>query len=151
MQRGNNVRFVLVSATAPNIEDLKDWLSSCSSGETTNMFKVSVVWFVSVTVAAVLIDYCQFGDEYRPCKLQRHVYGFPRPQGHNDVSYVDPLLCVRESNPIIVSVYENLGLQAISDHPGTLDGKACTRVLSYSKKWHLLFVDAPYRLTLDAL
>ncbi|KAJ1309146.1 hypothetical protein OPQ81_004819 [Rhizoctonia solani] len=39
MQRGNHVRFVLVSATAPNIEDLKDWLSSCSSGEPTSMFK----------------------------------------------------------------------------------------------------------------
>ncbi|GAB1519636.1 ATP-dependent DNA helicase MER3 [Rhizoctonia solani] len=39
MQRGNHVRFVLVSATVPNIEDLKDWLSSCSSGEPTRMFK----------------------------------------------------------------------------------------------------------------
>ncbi|KAG8705886.1 Sec63, partial [Ceratobasidium sp. 395] len=64
MQRGNSVRFILLSATAPNIEDLKDWLSSCSSGETTAMFK--------------------FGDEFRPCKLKRYVYGFPRPQGHND-------------------------------------------------------------------
>ncbi|KAG9128506.1 Sec63 [Ceratobasidium sp. 392] len=71
MQRGNSVRFVLLSATAPNIEDLKDWLSSCSSGETTAMFK--------------------FGDEFRPCKLKRYVYGFPRPQGHNDFQFMKAL------------------------------------------------------------
>ncbi|KAG9103375.1 Sec63 [Ceratobasidium sp. 370] len=71
MQRGNSVRFVLLSATAPNIEDLKDWLSSCSSGEATAMFK--------------------FGDEFRPCKLKRHVYGFPRPQGHNDFQFMKTL------------------------------------------------------------
>ncbi|KAG8734229.1 Sec63 [Ceratobasidium sp. 423] len=71
MQRGNHVRFVLVSATAPNIEDLKDWLSSCSSGEPTAMFK--------------------FGDEYRPCKLQRHVYGYIRPTGYNDFQFMKTL------------------------------------------------------------
>ncbi|CAE6451269.1 unnamed protein product [Rhizoctonia solani] len=71
MQRGNHVRFVLVSATAPNIEDLKDWLSSCSSGESTAMFK--------------------FGDEYRPCKLQRHVYGYIRPPGYNDFQFMKTL------------------------------------------------------------
>ncbi|KAH7343302.1 hypothetical protein B0J17DRAFT_764514 [Rhizoctonia solani] len=71
MQRGNRVRFVLVSATAPNIEDFKDWLSSCSSGEPTGMFK--------------------FGDEYRPCQLQRHVYGYTRPPGHNDFQFMKTL------------------------------------------------------------
>ncbi|CAE6372058.1 unnamed protein product [Rhizoctonia solani] len=71
MQRGNHVRFVLVSATVPNIEDLKDWLSSCSSGEPTRMFK--------------------FGDEYRPCRLQRHVYGYSRPTGHNDFQFMKTL------------------------------------------------------------
>ncbi|EUC66319.1 P-loop nucleoside triphosphate hydrolase, putative [Rhizoctonia solani AG-3 Rhs1AP] len=71
MQRGNHVRFVLVSATAPNIEDLKDWLSSCSSGEPTGMFK--------------------FGDEYRPCQLQRYVYGYTRPPGHNDFQFMKTL------------------------------------------------------------
>ncbi|CAE6450387.1 unnamed protein product [Rhizoctonia solani] len=71
MQRGNLVRFVLVSATAPNIEDLKDWLSSCSSGQPTSMFK--------------------FGDEYRPCQLQRHVYGYTRPPGHNDFQFMKTL------------------------------------------------------------
>ncbi|CAE6422876.1 unnamed protein product [Rhizoctonia solani] len=71
MQRGNRVRFVLVSATAPNIEDLKDWLSSCSSGESTSMFK--------------------FSEEYRPCRLQRHVYGYPRPPGHNDFQFMKTL------------------------------------------------------------
>ncbi|QRV87986.1 DEAD/DEAH box helicase [Ceratobasidium sp. AG-Ba] len=71
MQRGNSVRFVLLSATAPNIEDIKNWLSSCSSGEATAMFK--------------------FGDDFRPCKLKRHVYGFPRPQGHNDFQFMKAL------------------------------------------------------------
>ncbi|QRW02158.1 DEAD/DEAH box helicase [Ceratobasidium sp. AG-Ba] len=71
MQRGNSVRFVLLSATAPNIEDIKNWLSSCSSGEATAMFK--------------------FGDDFRPCKLKRHVYGFPRPQGHNDFQFMRAL------------------------------------------------------------
>ncbi|CUA67753.1 hypothetical protein RSOLAG22IIIB_03180 [Rhizoctonia solani] len=98
MQRGNHVRFVLVSATAPNIEDLKDWLSSCSSGESTGMFK--------------------FGDEYRPCQLQRYVYGYARPPGHNDFQFMKTLdyklfPVIQEHStgkPVLVFYFANLGL-----------------------------------------
>ena len=30
---------------------------------------------------------CQFGDEYRPCKLTKFVYGFPRKKDQNDFMF----------------------------------------------------------------
>ncbi|KDQ10599.1 hypothetical protein BOTBODRAFT_190414 [Botryobasidium botryosum FD-172 SS1] len=57
--RGTSVRFVLVSATVPNIEDIAAWIGNPGGGEAT-VFK--------------------FGEEYRPCKLVRHVYAYPRKQ-----------------------------------------------------------------------
>ncbi|KAG8969462.1 Sec63 [Tulasnella sp. 419] len=61
--RGTSVRFVLLSATAPNIEDIAAWVgySEGSVAESsTRMFK--------------------FGDEFRPCQITRHVYAYPRKQ-----------------------------------------------------------------------
>ncbi|KIK58337.1 hypothetical protein GYMLUDRAFT_246354 [Collybiopsis luxurians FD-317 M1] len=62
--RGTSVRFLFVSATVPNIQDIASWIGRDSqSGD-----------------AAVY----EFGEEFRPCKLIRHVVGFSRPKGQND-------------------------------------------------------------------
>ncbi|KAJ3728380.1 P-loop containing nucleoside triphosphate hydrolase protein [Lentinula raphanica] len=53
--RGKAVRFVLVSATVPNIQDI-----------------------------ATNHPDLQFGEDYRPCKLIRHVVSFPRSRGQSD-------------------------------------------------------------------
>jgi len=71
-KRGFSVRFILVSATVPNIQDVASWIgSSASSARPAQVF--------------------QFGDEYRPCKLSRHVYGIGRSKGLNDFAYAHTL------------------------------------------------------------
>ncbi|KAI5841329.1 Sec63 Brl domain-containing protein [Morchella snyderi] len=55
---GTNVRFVALSATVPNTEDIATWLgknSACSSSPACEM---------------------RFGEEFRPVQLQKFVYGY---------------------------------------------------------------------------
>ncbi|KAJ3551777.1 hypothetical protein NM688_g4511 [Phlebia brevispora] len=62
--RGSSVRFILVSATVPNIIDVAAWIGNSPYGD-----------------RAIVME---FGEEYRPCKLKRFVYGFPRKKDQND-------------------------------------------------------------------
>lgn len=55
---GSNVRFVAVSATVPNSADIATWLGKNS--QTPN----------------VPASEERFGEEFRPVKLQRFVYGY---------------------------------------------------------------------------
>ncbi|KAF8582310.1 P-loop containing nucleoside triphosphate hydrolase protein [Ramaria rubella] len=64
--RGISVRFVLVSATVPNIDDLAAWIGNGLSPTPATVFN--------------------FGDEFRPCKLTRVVYGYPS-RNQNDFSF----------------------------------------------------------------
>ncbi|XP_025088893.1 uncharacterized protein LOC112560994 isoform X5 [Pomacea canaliculata] len=59
------LRFVAVSATLPNVEDIAKWLS-----------------FPSHPAAAFKI-----GEEYRPVKLNRVVLGYPSPNGSSDFQF----------------------------------------------------------------
>ncbi|OBZ69133.1 putative ATP-dependent DNA helicase HFM1 [Grifola frondosa] len=69
--RGSSVRFVVVSATVPNIEDVANWIGDdTSDGSATVM---------------------QFGEEFRPCKLSKFVYGIPRRKDANDFVYARTL------------------------------------------------------------
>ncbi|KAG5647300.1 hypothetical protein DXG03_000837 [Asterophora parasitica] len=70
--RGSAVRFVLVSATVPNIEDIASWIAS------SNRPQVPAKVFV-------------FGEEFRPCKLTRHVIGVHRQKGQNDFVFTKNL------------------------------------------------------------
>ncbi|KAH8826888.1 ATP-dependent DNA helicase MER3 [Flagelloscypha sp. PMI_526] len=63
--RGNNVRFVTISATVPNIQDIAAWIKLNSQSD---------------TPAKVF----EFGEEFRPCKLTRHVVAVPRSKQAND-------------------------------------------------------------------
>ncbi|KAJ7172122.1 Sec63 Brl domain-containing protein [Mycena filopes] len=69
--RGSAVRFVLVSATVPNIEDIASWIGNKRREDPALVF--------------------QFGEEFRPCKLTRHVIGVPRQRGENDFSFARKL------------------------------------------------------------
>ncbi|KAI0690593.1 hypothetical protein BC835DRAFT_1407505 [Cytidiella melzeri] len=62
--RGTCVRFVMVSATVPNIHDVARWIGNNPHGG-----------------PAVVME---FGEEYRPCILTRHVYGVHRKKDQND-------------------------------------------------------------------
>ncbi|KAI2470237.1 P-loop containing nucleoside triphosphate hydrolase protein [Annulohypoxylon bovei var. microspora] len=68
---GANVRFVALSATVPNIEDVAKWLGRNHSNQ------VDSAWTEA------------FGEELRPVKLQRYVYGYDAHQ--NDFTF-DKLL-----------------------------------------------------------
>ncbi|KAF6764008.1 Sec63 Brl domain-containing protein [Ephemerocybe angulata] len=68
--RGSGIRFVLVSATIPNIDDIAAWISSNR-----------------ITPAKVL----EFGEEFRPCKLTRHVVGVPRNSNANSFMFAKSL------------------------------------------------------------
>jgi ATP-dependent DNA helicase HFM1/MER3 len=58
---GTSTRFIAVSATVPNIEDVAEWLGS--GGAERGEEKKSAEVF-------------RFGEEFRPCKLQKCV-SFP--------------------------------------------------------------------------
>ncbi|KAJ4493398.1 hypothetical protein C8R41DRAFT_764528 [Lentinula lateritia] len=62
--RGTAVRFVLVSATVPNIKDIASWIGKDAQHGSAQVY--------------------EFGEDYRPCKLIRHVVSFPRSKGQSD-------------------------------------------------------------------
>ncbi|KIM49392.1 hypothetical protein M413DRAFT_107246 [Hebeloma cylindrosporum] len=66
--RGSLIRFILVSATVPNIQDVAAWIGS---------------GFGASELARVF----EFGDDYRACQLIRHVVGVPRRNGQNDFQF----------------------------------------------------------------
>ncbi|CBQ73764.1 related to HFM1-DNA/RNA helicase [Sporisorium reilianum SRZ2] len=63
--RGNHVRFVAVSATVPNLEDVAAWI-----GPNLNVQRPDTMPRTA--------EIFQFDDSYRPCPLQKHVYGYPK-------------------------------------------------------------------------
>ncbi|PBK92990.1 P-loop containing nucleoside triphosphate hydrolase protein [Armillaria gallica] len=66
--RGSCVRFVLVSATVPNIQDIASWIGSARcDGNSAKVF--------------------EFGEDFRPCKLKRVVVGVPRQRNQNDFQF----------------------------------------------------------------
>ncbi|KAF9469215.1 hypothetical protein BDZ94DRAFT_1181827, partial [Collybia nuda] len=66
--RGSSVRFILVSATVPNIDDIASWIGSQdNSGRPAKIF--------------------EFGEDYRPCRLSRIVIGVPRRKNQNDFAF----------------------------------------------------------------
>ncbi|KAI9571366.1 DEAD-domain-containing protein [Boletus coccyginus] len=70
--RGSGTRFLLVSATVPNVEDVAHWIGSRdNSDQPARIFK--------------------FGEEFRPCKLTKFVYGVAKPKGLNDFAYARTL------------------------------------------------------------
>ncbi|KAF8447766.1 P-loop containing nucleoside triphosphate hydrolase protein [Boletus edulis BED1] len=70
--RGSGTRFLLISATVPNVEDVACWIGSRGgSDQPARVF--------------------QFGEEFRPCKLTKFVYGVAKPKGQNDFAYARTL------------------------------------------------------------
>ncbi|TEB26532.1 P-loop containing nucleoside triphosphate hydrolase protein, partial [Coprinellus micaceus] len=69
--RSTSLRFVLVSATIPNIDDIAAWITAHGPGTRAKVF--------------------QFGEEYRPCKLARHVVGVKRHPDMNSFMFARSL------------------------------------------------------------
>ncbi|KAH7889514.1 hypothetical protein F5I97DRAFT_1994977 [Phlebopus sp. FC_14] len=72
--RGSAIRFLLVSATVPNIEDVASWIGSNHDSN----------WPATIF---------QFGEEFRPCKLTKLVYAVAKPKGQNDFAYAHTIDC----------------------------------------------------------
>lgn len=90
------MRFILVSATVPNIQDVARWIE-CGTGESAPavVFEVSAQYFIRINLTDCSP---KFGDEYRPCKLTRHVIGVHRRNGTNDFAFANVLDAVIYSN-----------------------------------------------------
>ncbi|KAI0807705.1 P-loop containing nucleoside triphosphate hydrolase protein [Fomes fomentarius] len=69
--RGASVRFVVVSATVPNIQDVAEWVGN-QTGNGPATIK-------------------EFGEEFRPCRLSKFVYGIPRRKDTNDFVFAKAL------------------------------------------------------------
>ncbi|KAF9516347.1 hypothetical protein BS47DRAFT_677419 [Hydnum rufescens UP504] len=63
-------RFVLLSATVPNIEDIASWIRHGDPPDSTQVFK--------------------FDESFRACRITRHVYGYPRKQ-QNEFQFLSTL------------------------------------------------------------
>ncbi|CAD6901784.1 unnamed protein product, partial [Tilletia caries] len=68
---GQQIRFVAVSATVPNLEDVAEWISRNSAVPPNP--KAS-----EQGVPASFADLFRFGEEFRPCHLSKFVYGYPK-------------------------------------------------------------------------
>jgi hypothetical protein len=74
------VRFVMVSATVPNIQDVAAWIGANQEGfllkfsRLVDHFK-RLHWHLT---------HHQFGEDFRPCKISRFVYGIERKREQND-------------------------------------------------------------------
>ncbi|TBU35674.1 P-loop containing nucleoside triphosphate hydrolase protein [Dichomitus squalens] len=71
--RGTSVRFIVVSATVPNIGDVADWIGNNSD------------------TGPATIKEVRFGEDFRPCRLSKFVYGFPRRRDTNDFVFAKAL------------------------------------------------------------
>jgi len=69
---GSNIRFIALSATVPNSGDLAIWLGRSAQDQNTPAREE------------------HFGEEFRPVKLEKHVYGYNSPQ--NDFIFEKTLL-----------------------------------------------------------
>ena len=64
---GSNVRFIALSATVPNSEDIATWLGKDATNQHLPAHRE------------------RFGEEFRPVKLQKFVYGYQA--GCNDFAF----------------------------------------------------------------
>ena len=94
---GSNVRFVALSATVPNSEDIASWLGKSST-------------------AQLLPAHLEvFGEEYRPVQLQKYVYGYNVKQ--NDFAFDSVLTNKYEPRLTLASpADENLDYQGSSQN-----------------------------------
>jgi ATP-dependent DNA helicase HFM1/MER3 len=77
--RSTSLRFILVSATIPNIDDIAAWISTHGQGTAAKVLQVSPSGVRRSNRSPCI----QFGEEYRPCQLARHVVGVKR---HSDMN-----------------------------------------------------------------
>lgn len=86
--QAHDIRFMLVSATVPNIKDIADWVGNpsvdCNASAT--VYEVSLNFDFPLFSSDAVSSRFKFGEEFRPCKITRHIYGYPR-KNQNDFQF----------------------------------------------------------------
>jgi len=78
---GTNIRLIALSATAPNICDVAEWLGDGGVADQTQ---------TALTGQAPAKTFI-FGEEHRPVKLSKFVYGYPRRPEHTEYQFMSLL------------------------------------------------------------
>ncbi|CAH7681775.1 hypothetical protein PPACK8108_LOCUS14425 [Phakopsora pachyrhizi] len=78
---GTNIRFIALSATIPNVQDLAEWIGDGSVTDAKNNV------MPDQGVAQTFI----FGEEYRPIKLEKLVYGFNHRKEQSEYQFMSLL------------------------------------------------------------
>lgn len=86
--RGSGTRFLLISATVPNVGDVAGWIGSRDGNDQPAKIFQVICLFVPCSLPNKRL---QFGEEFRPCKLTKFVYGVAKPKGQNDFAYARTL------------------------------------------------------------
>ncbi|ORY26149.1 P-loop containing nucleoside triphosphate hydrolase protein [Naematelia encephala] len=77
--RGDRVRFVALSASVPNIEDVARWLAPSHTSPDTGSFEGQPPPDPQIFSQQPIVKTAKvfkFGEEFRPTQLERQVYGF---------------------------------------------------------------------------
>lgn len=82
--RGSGVRFIMVSATVPNIQDVAAWIGANQEDPPTRVFQVDTIPPSIWMITDAPLTHHQFGEDFRPCKISRFVYGVERKRDQND-------------------------------------------------------------------
>lgn len=67
----HNIRFLAISATVPNVNDIAEWLQGEGKQWADGIHVLAECWLTLYKIALT------FSEEFRPVKLERIVYGFP--------------------------------------------------------------------------
>ncbi|PLW09799.1 hypothetical protein PCASD_18158 [Puccinia coronata f. sp. avenae] len=78
---GTNIRMIALSATVPNISDVAEWLGDGGVADQTEKAPTGQA------PAKTFI----FGEEYRPVKLSKFVYGYTRHPEHSEYQFMSLL------------------------------------------------------------
>ncbi|GAA6026781.1 hypothetical protein JCM8097_005857 [Rhodosporidiobolus ruineniae] len=82
---GTQTRFIAVSATVPNIRDVAEWLGRGAGQDEGGAEEEGREEREREGPARMF----KFGDDFRPCKLQKFVYGYPKKD--NDFAFANVL------------------------------------------------------------
>lgn len=76
--QNNYLRFIAVSATVPNLQDIAIWLKAKRNLSTARLVN-KYTFFANLLIVYIAIS---FSEDYRPIKLERFVYAYAQ----NDVN-----------------------------------------------------------------
>ncbi len=119
----SKIRFIALSATVPNIEDVARWIGRSQTSNHPGKYNYSSFYLLSSSNYFYLLAWVEvFGEEYRSVQLQRHVLGY-QSNYNNDFQF----------DVFLSSKYINLFLN--EHYMYALFNLCCHRVVEVLKKY----------------